>query len=106
MLLVLAPMAFSRFYSTPFSERARSFIDVWRRNMLDLSKSVLDQGKSRDDYLEFVKLCIVFLDSNSDEKVTFKRPGALHKARWMAMAKVIYSIKICLLEQQIPLLPV
>jgi len=31
--------------------------------------------------------------------VTFKRPGALHKARWMA--KLLYSIKICLFDKYI-----
>jgi len=35
--------------------------------------------------------------------VKFKQPGALHKARWMA--KLLYSLKICLLESEIEKLP-
>lgn len=47
---------------------------------------------------------MVFLDGEvAERRVTFKRPGALHKARWMA--KLIYSIKICLFKQQIQDLP-
>ena len=58
----------------------------------------------RDDYLEFVELCAVFLDGEREGRVfAVKRPGALHKARWMA--KLIYSIKICLFEEQIHDLP-
>ena len=54
----------------------------------------------RDNYKEFAELCTLFLDGDeNDSIVTFKRPGALHKARWMA--KLVYSIKICLLNKYI-----
>ena len=55
----------------------------------------------RDDYLEFIELCKVFL--GDQKKLTFKQPGAIHKARWMA--KLLYSIKITLLENNIAQLP-
>ena len=45
----------------------------------------------RDDYREFTELSIVFLGHTKCE-VSLRRPGALHKARWMA--KVIYSLKM------------
>ena len=35
--------------------------------------------------------------------VQLKRPGAMHKARWMS--KLLYAIKICLSEQQTKQLP-
>ncbi|KAJ4931376.1 hypothetical protein JOQ06_025673 [Pogonophryne albipinna] len=35
--------------------------------------------------------------------VTFQRPGALHKARWMA--KLLYTLKLALMKQHIALLP-
>ncbi|XP_010873297.2 uncharacterized protein LOC105013451 isoform X3 [Esox lucius] len=35
--------------------------------------------------------------------VTFQRPGALHKARWMA--KLLYTLKLALMEQHIALPP-
>ena len=38
-----------------------------------------------------------------ENTVTFKRPETLHKARWLA--KLLYSIQICLFEQQIADLP-
>jgi len=56
----------------------------------------------RDDYREFTELSLVYLSASKDE-VSFRRPGALHKARWMA--KLIYSIKIALCEKQIGELP-
>lgn len=92
----------SRFDSTVFSESAQSFIVECRDNVLKLACSELPTR--RDDYKEFIELCMVFLDGEvAERRVTFKRPGALHKARWMA--KLIYSIKICLFEQQIKDLP-
>ena len=58
----------------------------------------------RDGYKEFADLCLVFLDGKEGEHtVTFKQPGSLHKTRWMA--KLLYSSKICLFEQQVADLP-
>lgn len=92
----------SRFDSTVCSESAQGFIGECRDNVLTLAHSELPTR--RDDYKEFIELCMVFLDGEVPaRRVTFKRPGALHKARWMA--KLIYSIKICLFEQQIQDLP-
>ena len=53
------------------------------------------------------KLCLLFLnhpiDAPRTKQHTLRRLGAMHKARWMA--KVIYSIKMCTLENQLKLLP-
>ena len=88
----------SRFDDTEFDENAKPFVDKCREHVLQIAGS--ESSFRRDDYKEFAELCLVFLDGEAGEhKVTFKRPGALHKARWMA--KLIYSIKICLFEQQI-----
>ena len=59
----------------------------------------------RDDYKEVVELTTLFLggDDNTGEKAVFKKPGAVHKARWMA--KILFTIKVCLFEQQICDLP-
>ena len=56
----------------------------------------------RDDYKEFTELTLLYLASEK-HAVTFKRPGALHKARWMA--KLIYTLKIALCQTQIGELP-
>ena len=56
----------------------------------------------REDYHEFIQLALVYLgfDEGDDrEIISFRRPGALHKARWMA--KIIYSLKIVLCEKKI-----
>ena len=50
---------------------------------------------------EFVELCLVYL--GAEPSTTYKRPGALHKGRWMA--KLLYAIKMCLLEAEIQQLP-
>lgn len=56
----------------------------------------------RDDYREFAEMSLVFLNTAKGD-VHFRRPGALHKARWMA--KLIYSLKIALTENSIAQLP-
>lgn len=87
------------FNLSQFNDCTQKLVEEWKAAALDILKSQLDQ--KRDDYREFVQLCITFLDGTEGTK--FKRPGALHKARWMA--KVLYSIKICLLEGPIQQLP-
>lgn len=85
-----------------FTGAAKDVVTVLKGEVLQKAQTEL--SIRRDDYLEFIELCMMFLDGVEEGKViTFKRPGALHKARWMA--KLLYSIKICLLEQHIAILP-
>ena len=92
----------SRFDPSQLNEAATSLTSDWQNNVLRLCHT--EQSLRRDDYLEFVDLCTVFLDGEvAEHQITFKRPGALHKARWMA--KLLYSIKLCLFEKQIADLP-
>ncbi|KAJ4925994.1 hypothetical protein JOQ06_008179, partial [Pogonophryne albipinna] len=74
-----------------------------RAELVRCAKEVTDH--KRGDYREFVQLCLVFLDTGGEEQtaVTFQRPGALHKARWMA--KLLYTLKLALMKQHIALLP-
>ncbi len=67
-----------------------------RAELVRCAKEVTDHN--RGDYHEFVQLCLVFLDADGEEQtaVTFQRPGALHKARWMA--KLLYTLKLALME--------
>ena len=62
-------------------------------------------GYKRGYYSEFVQLCLVYLgaDSAAHTPVTFQWPGALHKVHWMA--KLLYILKLALMEKQIALLP-
>ena len=49
-----------------------------------------------DDYRELIELSIIFLGGDKEKKLKIRPPGAMHQARWMALA--IYSLKICLLQ--------
>ena len=78
------------------NEEVNQFVESMREDVFELMKS--QQKIQRGDYNEFVELCMVYLQKKTEQNpaVSFHRPGAMHKARWMA--KLIYSIKICLLE--------
>ena len=47
-------------------------------------------------------MAVAYMDKN-EAVITFQKPGALQKARWMA--KLIYSLKLALLETNISELP-
>ena len=51
---------------------------------------------------KFIQLSLVFHGYTKSE-ICLCRPGALHKARWMA--KVIYNLKIAMAEKSIEQLP-
>ena len=82
-----------------FSEMTQTLLRDWITETLHTLRSKVDLA--RDDYREFVELCIVFLGGT--QSIAFKRPGAIHKARWMA--KLLYAIKIILLQDHILQLP-
>ena len=89
----------SQIDTSSYSEDVQLLVKQWMADLLPLLQSELNL--KRDDYREFVELCLVFL--GAEDTVTFRKPGALHKARWMA--KLLYSLKICLLECEIQKLP-
>ena len=92
----------SRIEGSNFSANARSFNTMCKGCVLQIASS--EFTFRRDDYKEFTELCHAFLvGEDEDKQVIFKRPGAIHNARWMA--KLLYSIKICLIEKQIADLP-
>jgi len=84
------------------SEESQSVLADYRSSVLELTKSEL--SFRRDDYREFAELCTLFLVGVEGEKtVTLKRPGALHKARWMAKLLVfLRSISVSCQEVQLP----
>ena len=61
----------------------------------------LQDHQPRDDYREFLELCIVFLGEVPPRGVRFLAPGPVHHARWMA--KALYSLKIWLFQCQFDL---
>lgn len=61
-----------------------------------------NEASSRGDYLELVELAILILGGENKptkKPFSFKAPGAVHHARWMA--KVLYTFKIALFNQQL-----
>ncbi|KAJ8369049.1 hypothetical protein SKAU_G00090770 [Synaphobranchus kaupii] len=95
-------------YSGPLScyipgDAEPPFLGKLHAELTVCAAGVLDY--KRGDYREFVQLCLVYLGAAgaAQTPVTFQRPGALHKARWMA--KLLYTLKLALMEQHIVLLP-
>lgn len=70
-------------------------------DIINFAKNQLDQHQPRDDYRELLELTIIFIGGTPKSGINFKKPGAYHRARWMA--KVIYSIKIWMFKQQFKL---
>lgn len=60
---------------------------------------MLLQSYVRVDYRELLELALVCLNDSPSAK--FRRPGALHHARWMA--KAIYGLKMYLFRDQFPI---
>ena len=52
----------------------------------------------RDDYKEVVELSLLYLGAIERKSVSFRRPGAMHQARWMA--KIIYAFKLIMFSNQ------
>ena len=90
----LAPLDLSE-----FSETKQTLLQQFKDDAENVLRSKVDLV--RDDYREFTEFCMFFLGFQTS--ITFKQPGALHKARWMA--KLIYSIKISLMQDHIQQLP-
>jgi hypothetical protein len=72
-----------------------------REEIVKFCKTALEGSHQREDYEEFLKLCLIFLGGERGARVSFRAPGAFHHARWMA--KAIYSIKIFLFQKQFSL---
>jgi len=90
----------SLFDSGSYFNETKTLVMKWRNEAINHAISSAEH--QRDDYKEFSELCLLYLN-HFDGDFKFKRPGAMHKARWMA--KLLYSTKIVLLESQIGSLP-
>ncbi|KAG0728208.1 hypothetical protein GWK47_032968 [Chionoecetes opilio] len=61
--------------------------------------ALLKKKQPRDDYREMVQLTIIVLGGEVEANI--RKPGAYHRARWMA--KVIYTLKITLFREEFAL---
>lgn len=73
-----------------------------RQEMKKYYSEAIKNQQPREDYLELLNLCNIFLGSSeATAGAKFRAPGALHQARWMA--KAIYCLKMYLFQDQINL---
>ena len=70
-------------------------------SMLEFLQQQLCQKQHRDDYQELLELAVMFLGGAPERGVSFRMPGAVSHARWMA--KAIYAFKIYLFQEQFKL---
>lgn len=74
-------------------------METLRKDMVVFYAHAISHQQPREDYLELLRLCLVFLGGGSvGTDIKFHAPGAMHHARWMA--KVIYALKMVLFESQ------
>ncbi|CAH1110777.1 unnamed protein product [Psylliodes chrysocephalus] len=72
-----------------------------KHDLLTFINNYLQISHPRDDYKELLEFSLIFLDDTPNHITHFKRPGAMHHARWMA--KAIYSLKIFLFRSEFKL---
>ena len=84
-----------------FAAQQESLLVKSRAELITKFQSCIAEGQPRDDYRELLELAIITLGSVPSRGIRFMRPGALHRARWMA--KVIYILKIYLFRSQLTL---
>lgn len=78
----------------PFVNNAEANDLIEGLNVQALEMANKEVQLKRDDYQEFAKLCMVYLEQDRDTS----QGHYMHKAR--LMAKLLYSIIICLLETE------
>ena len=62
---------------------------------------MLQERQPRADYLELLKLTIIFLGGQPDGGVSFRQPGPVSSARWMSVA--LYTLRLALFRKQLSL---
>lgn len=77
----------------PLLEKRKEFLELFGRH--------ITKSQPRDDYKELLELSIITLGGLPPRGVHLRRPGALHRARWMAT--LIYGMKIWVLRDQFQL---
>ena len=66
-----------------------------REAVIEVCLEARDKGFLRGDYKELVDLTLLYLGYETDKFSHFARPGAIHKARWMA--KICTASRWCCL---------
>ncbi|XP_074114024.1 uncharacterized protein LOC141537090 [Cotesia typhae] len=69
-----------------------------RNNILEFTEDQFQHYQPRNDYKKLLELSYIFLGGIPKNGVKFKKPGAMHHARWLA--KAIYCLKIYMFRNQ------
>jgi hypothetical protein len=89
-------------YSPAEDELFDAETETLRRKMIVFYTDATSHQQPREDYLELLRLCLIFLGGTTVlQKETFRAPGAMHNARWMS--KAIYALKMVLFKNQLTL---
>lgn len=86
------------FDAAPSDDFVRDALADVRDEILEFARQQLEEKQPRYDYREFLELSVIFIGDVPSRGVSFKAPGAIHHARWMA--KVLYVLKIWLFRKQ------
>jgi len=70
---------------------ARDLVNM-TSNIIEFCSQQLEEVQPREDYRELLELAIIFLGGIPARGVHFAKPGAMHRARFMA--RLIYALKI------------
>ena len=75
-----------------------------RNEVISLLRKILSQEElsgllPRGDYRELAELTLFYLGGLDQANLKIYRPGAIHKARWMA--RIIHAQKIIILKENI-----
>jgi hypothetical protein len=90
-----------RFHPGPTDDHVMTVLADVRDEIVEFAQSQLNDKQPRDDYREFLELCIIFIGEVPSRGVSIMAPGAMHHARWMS--KVLYALKIWLFREQFKL---
>jgi len=80
------------------NEKVKGHLGNDLSRIIDLLRNNLENQQPREDYREFLELALIFVGESPARGVSFRVPGAVHHARWMA--KGIYCLKIFLFRGQ------
>ena len=94
-------MKFDSMMANDLESSITSVFSTCKKQVISFCSNKLQSAQPRDDYRELLELTITVLGGCPPRGFKFIRPGAIHRARWMA--RVIYAIKIFLFRKQFPL---
>jgi len=81
--------------------KVSQYLNDFTECILTFCMTDLNKIQCREDYREFLKLTVMFLNGTSPRGILFRFPGAIYHAIWMS--KDIYCLKIFKFRQEFKL---